>query len=211
MMPDLARLYDDAFFAEWGNSHPAYVEGARLIANVLVDEFRPARMVDLGCGCGVYSHWLAQRGVETVAIDGVRPPSAYSFPVDVQIQDLTVPFENRWGRFDAALCLEVAEHIPATFTPVFLANITQFSDLLLLSGAPPGQGGHHHVNEQPKRYWITQLAERGFLYDRPKTGQLMEIFKRNKPPMMWMSEHISVYRKAAGPAEIKRFVSGRKL
>ena len=60
----------------------------------------------------------------------------------------TRPFENLWGAFDLALCLDVGEHIPESRVGVFLDNITQFADTLLLACASPGQGGHHHVNEQ---------------------------------------------------------------
>jgi hypothetical protein len=31
-----------------------------------------------------------------------------------------------------------------------------------VSAAPKGQGGHHHVNENSKEYWIEKFAEYGF-------------------------------------------------
>ena len=195
MMPGLEAIYDAAFFQEWGASHQPYVDSAKNITDVLFNEFNPRRLIDLGSGCGVYSHFFRQRGVDVLSIDGVQPPAEHSFPGPLHLRDLTVPFENVWGVFDMTLCLEVAEHIPESFIDPFLENLTRFSDLLILSAAPPNQGGHHHVNEQPKRYWVKRLSEIGFVYDRKKTGQLMETFKLNKPGFMWMSEHISVYQK----------------
>ena len=59
MMPDLARIYDETFFAEWGPGHERYVESARVITDVLYDQLRPARVADLGAGCGVYSRFFA--------------------------------------------------------------------------------------------------------------------------------------------------------
>jgi SAM-dependent methyltransferase len=199
-MPQLDRIYDRAFFEEWGANHDRYVRSAEIITDVLFQQFQPKRIVDIGCGCGVYSHFFSQKGVEVLSLDGVQPPNEHAFPVPIQLQDITVPFKNPWGKFDMALCLEVAEHIPEEFVDPFLANITQLSDLLILSAAPPDQGGHHHVNEQPKRYWVKHLAERGFLYQRKKTGRLMETFKKNKPGYMWMCEHISVYENLNGAA-----------
>jgi hypothetical protein len=29
--------------------------------------------------------------------------------------------------------------------------------IIVMTNALPGQGGHHHVNEQPTEYWINQL------------------------------------------------------
>lgn len=196
MMPGLADIYDRAFFEEWGPGHEKYAESARIIADILYDRLRPKRLVDLGAGCGVYSHRFAMNGVDVVSIDGVVAPKEHSFPVMSVIRDLTVPFENVWGSFDLALCLEVAEHIPEPLSGAFLDNILRFSDRLILSAAQPNQGGHHHVNEQPKRYWVAKLAEKGFAYDRAETGRLLTALTAARPPYMWMVEQISVYDRA---------------
>jgi 2-polyprenyl-3-methyl-5-hydroxy-6-metoxy-1,4-benzoquinol methylase len=194
-VPDLSAIYDDAFFAEWGRSNRAYVNSAKVIVDVLYDNFAPRRLVDLGCGCGVYSHFFKEKGVEVVCIDAVQPPEMYAFPVKIVQQDMTVPFDNIWGDFDLALCLDVGEHIPEELSEPFLKNTTQFSDKLIMSCAPPGQGGHHHVNEQPKRYWIEKLRAHGFDYDKKRTGVLCETFKQVRTELMWMWEHISLYER----------------
>jgi hypothetical protein len=199
-MPGLPGIYDARFFAEWGRGHEKYVRSAEIIAGVLHELHRPKRLIDLGAGCGVYGHFFAARGVEVVSIDGVTPPAEHAFPVPMEIRDLTVPFENVWGAFDLALCLEVAEHIPEPLADAFLANLVRFSDRLILSAAQPNQGGHHHVNERPKRYWVAKLAGHGFAYDRRETGRIQTALAKARPPYMWMAEQISVYRKASGPA-----------
>jgi len=192
---ELARIYNASFFAEWGRGNQAYVASAGVIVEVLFEKFAPGRVIDLGCGCGVYSHFFCQKNVALVAVDGVRPPREHAFEIPVEIRDLSVPFENVWGAFDLALCLDVGEHIYEEDCDAFLSNVTNFSDRLLMSCAPPGQGGHHHVNEQPKRYWIERLRRHGFCYDRRRTGELCETFKIRRTELMWMWEHISVYNR----------------
>lgn len=211
MMPNLEVIYDRPFFAEWGAGNEKYVRSAQIITDILFQEFRPKTLVDVGCGCGVYSHFFSKKGVDVHSIDGVLPPPEHAFPVPIHQQDLTVPFEIPGAPFDMTLCLEVAEHIPEEWADVFLKNLGRLGDLLILSAAPPNQGGHHHVNEQPKRYWVNRLAELGFVYDRKRTGQLMEAFKANKPDYMWMSEHISVYHKTlvAPPRAARPFATHR--
>jgi hypothetical protein len=200
MMKDLAAIYDAAFFAEWGRSNEKYVESARVITDALYDLYRPERLIDLGAGCGVYSHYFAAKGTDIVAIDGVVPPPELSYPLTFHVRDLTRPFDNEWGRFDLALCLEVAEHIPDEFSGAFLDNVIRFADRLILSAAQPGQEGHHHVNTQPKRYWVAKLAQKGFAYNRRETGRVQTALMPAKDVYRWMADPISVYDRVKGPA-----------
>lgn len=203
MMSNLSEIYDADFFKEWGPRHDEYLQSAERIVEAIHSLFQPQRLIDIGCGCGVYAHYFQQRGVAVTALDGVEPPEENRFPIPIHVQDLTVDFANSWGRFDLALCLEVAEHIPAALVEPFLINITRFSDRLILSAAPPGQGGTHHVNEQPKRYWVQKLAQHGFVYRRRETGRLVDSLYTTDLPYKWMAEHISIYERAPDPALVR--------
>lgn len=191
--PGLAAIYDRAFFAEWGATNAPYVETARYLAGVLHRILSPRRLIDIGCGCGVYADAFRTLGVEVVAVDGVAAPAEYAFPGPVEIRDLTVPFPNVWGAFDTALCLEVGEHIPEEHCGTFLDNLTRLADTVAMSCAAPGQRGTHHVNEQPKRYWIAKMAERGFRYDRKRTGLISLAFHADRPPLGWMCQGVSLF------------------
>lgn len=193
MMSNLAQLYDQAFFREWGKGNEKYVDSAGRIVDFLQREFAPQRIVDAGCGSGVYGHFFRKHKVEVIEIDGVVPPPEHSFGPKVEIRDLTEPFENEWGEFDFALCLEVAEHIPKNLADAFLDNLCRLSDRLVLSAAPPNQGGTYHVNERPRRYWVRKLAARGFGYDKESSGRLQEHFKARGLPHMWMCLHIGFF------------------
>lgn len=195
-MEKLAEIYGPDFFREWGPSNKDYIRSAELVAGAIQEVFKPSSVADLGCGCGVYSHLFRLKGCRTLSIDGVLPPPVDSFPVEMISRDLTLPLENAWGKFDLALCLEVAEHIPEEFSGTFLKNLTAFSDRLVMSAAPPGQDGHHHVNERPRRYWAQKLAGLGFAYDRRASGKVLKLLERERPPFMWMANHIGVYERA---------------
>jgi len=202
-MENLEGIYDTGFFSQWGKGNAEYLRSAELVAAAIHQVFRPKSLADLGCGCGVYGSLFGRMGIKVLSIDGVLPPSANAFPVEIIKRDLTLPFENAWGRFDLALCLEVAEHIPEEFTDIFLRNITGFSGRLLMSAAPPGQGGRHHVNERPRRYWAEKLAGLGYAYDRKASGRVLKILEISRPPHMWMANHIGVYEKARGEKELR--------
>ena len=202
-MEKLSEIYGPDFFREWGLSNKDYIRSAELVAAAIQEVFKPSSVADLGCGCGVYSHLFKLKGAGVLSIDGALPPPEHSFPVEIVVRDLTVPFENTWGKFDLALCLEVAEHIPEEFADIFLKNLTAFSDRLAMSAAPPDQGGHHHVNERPRRYWAQKLAGLGFAYNRRASGSVLKLLELERPPFMWMANHIGVYERAGDEKRLK--------
>lgn len=75
--------------------------------------------------------------------------------------DLTQPI--RLGRrFDLVQSLEVAEHLPADTAATFVETLVSHGAVILFSAAAPGQGGEHHVNEQPLEYWRALFRRCGF-------------------------------------------------
>ena len=66
--------------------------------------------------------------------------------------------------------MEFVEHVEAAFVPNF-APVLGVGDVVFLTHALPGQGGHHHVNEQVSEYWLGVLAPFGFREDAEATRQ----------------------------------------
>jgi hypothetical protein len=60
------------------------------------------------------------------------------------------------------LSLEVAEHLPATSGPSFVATLCGLGDVVLFSAAIPHQGGTNHINETWPGYWNALFREQGF-------------------------------------------------
>jgi hypothetical protein len=65
-------------------------------------------------------------------------------------------------RFDLVISLEVAEHLPADCAEGFVEDLTRHGDAVLFSAAIPGQGGWHHVNEQPASFWADLFARHNY-------------------------------------------------
>jgi hypothetical protein len=66
-------------------------------------------------------------------------------------------------RFDVVQSLEVAEHLPRSRASEFIGTLTAHGPLVVFSAAVPGQGGEHHINEQPLEYWREKFRERGYI------------------------------------------------
>ncbi|QDI82177.1 class I SAM-dependent methyltransferase [Methylorubrum populi] len=142
------------------------LKSARIIAPWLVNLVGPKTVIDVGCGLGTWACAFKESGVERVTgIDGdyvdrsrLLISEADFIPVDLS----SPPDASRFGRFELAVSLEVAEHLPAEVAEKFIDLLTGLSDTVFFSSAIPGQGGTHHINEQWQSYWVQLFSSRGF-------------------------------------------------
>lgn len=145
-------LYDDSFFEfhEQGAR-----DSARAMVPVLFEFIRPASIVDFGCGWGTWLVEFKAAGVtDYLGIDGeyVDRAKLQIDPERFLARDLTQPVQLD-RRFELAMCLEVAEHLPQEFAEPLVASLVRAAPIVLFSGAIPLQQGTGHYNEQWPEYW----------------------------------------------------------
>jgi SAM-dependent methyltransferase len=130
----------------------------------LLRAIAPVRsVVDFGCGTGAWLAAWQRLGVDDViGLDGDQARESLEILAERFLAaDLRKPI--RLGRqFDLAQSLEVAEHLPPEAAPLFVETLTTHAPLILFSAAVPGQGGEHHLNEQPHDYWRDMFSHRGY-------------------------------------------------
>jgi SAM-dependent methyltransferase len=144
-------------------------DGSRSSAEVIVPlvlEFLPvSSVVDIGCGDGTWLSVFRALGVTDIfGLDGeyidrdLLQVSHECF----QAADLSKPFAL--GRtFDLAVSLEVAEHLPADCTVLFVDSLTRLAPMVLFSAAIPFQSGNQHINEQWPDKWAELFKRHDFL------------------------------------------------
>ena len=146
------RLAD--YYAEDMYERDRTRDSARVVVPMVVELTHPASVLDVGCGRGA---WLSEFKATSkiVGLDGdYLKPSTLLFPADCfRPTDLSGEFKIPAGRFDLAVCLEVAEHLPARNSRHLVRQLTSAAPQVLFSAAPPGQGGGGHINCQPLSYW----------------------------------------------------------
>lgn len=148
--------YDEGFFVDEGR---VARESAAVVMPYVTSRTLPpcldTRIVDIGCGTGewAYSVWTHDNivlGLDLHAPNETHIPRLY---LDIsQGIDCT--------GWDLAICLEVAEHLPAESAIPLVAGLAK-ADTVLWSAATPGQPGVDHVNCQPPEYWEGLFNQHG--------------------------------------------------
>jgi SAM-dependent methyltransferase len=128
------------------------------------EQTNPASVVDVGCGAGTWLAAARKLGAgKAVGVEGAWVANVRSASTDIEMHhaDLEAPLPPL-GRFDLAMCMEVAEHLSRDRAESLVADLCALSDTVLFSAAVPWQGGIGHLNEQPQSYWAGLFAENGF-------------------------------------------------
>ena len=149
---------------------------------------QPRGIIDVGCGNGSWLSAVKELGVkEVLGIDGI-----YVGDKEIKVdkseflkKDLTIGFDLK-KRFDLAISLEVAEHLPENKSDTIVDILVKHSDVILFSAAIPGQGGQYHFNEQWPEYWNKKFRDRGYVaYDI-----LRDQFWDNDNVFWWYKQNI---------------------
>jgi hypothetical protein len=125
----------------------------------------PKNIVDIGGGAGAWLLAANQLGVgELTLVEGdwinKTTLNTEMFLIDNADLENTIPKYNK--KFEICICVEVAEHLSPRRAESFVKELTGLSDKIVFSAAIPGQGGHGHLNERLKSYWINLFEKNGF-------------------------------------------------
>ena len=126
---------------------------------------RPRSVVDVGCGTGTWLKAFEEHGVsDFFGVDGeAREPDGAQIPRIVSsLADLRSGV-NLDRRFDLAVSLEVAEHLPEESALDFVQSLTRLASVVMFSAAIPHQGGIEHVNVQWPEYWQELFGQSNFV------------------------------------------------
>jgi hypothetical protein len=150
----------------YSTRHERTVYAARTILRLVLDRLSSVNSaIDVGCGVGTWLSVLIEMGV--LAVRGLDGPwvdeSLLVIPRGSFVRtDLSKPIPVK-QRYDLAISLEVAEHVPPQSEAGYVDALTGFSDFVLFSAAIPAQGGVGHVNERWQQYWVERFEARKFV------------------------------------------------
>jgi 2-polyprenyl-6-hydroxyphenyl methylase / 3-demethylubiquinone-9 3-methyltransferase len=142
-------------------------------------------IIDVGCGGGILSEALAQRGAQVTGIDMGEAPLAvarlHALETNLSIQYEQITAEEKAkvaaGTFDIVTCMEMLEHVPDPASVVKAC-----ADLL----KPNGDVYFSTINRNPKAYVFAILGAEYFLKLLPKGTHEYSKFIRPSELAKWL-------------------------
>jgi SAM-dependent methyltransferase len=135
------------------------------IADRIMSDINPKRVLDAGCATGMLVEALRARGVEARGID------LSSFAVQSAPETLR-PYLREGSivdpigeRFDLIVCIEVLEHMTAEDADRAIANLTAHTDDVLFSSTPFDYKEPTHINVRMPEEWAEAFARHAFYRD----------------------------------------------
>ena len=181
---DPGQLYSKRFFSKMQKLRKWQPPIAKSIGEV----YNLKSVVDFGCASGYYLDGYKESGAEVKGYEYLLENSLEYISEDIKpfVSQGNVMEDIDCGQHDLVMSIEVAEHLLPEKSDVFVDNLVRASKkYILLTAAPPGQGGTGHINEQPREYWIEKLEERGFKYSEKDVVKIQSLFK-NLPRSRYM-------------------------
>lgn len=168
-------------------------KAAEIIVPEIIKIFRPKSVVDVGCGTATWLSVFESNGIiDLLGIDGSYLDRNMLLIDEKKFitRDLIFPFSIE-RKFDIAISLEVAEHLPESSADSFIRSLTALSDTIIFSAAIPGQGGQNHLNEQFPAYWRDKIAR----YNYHLIDDFSDTFWNDNTIEWWYRQNIYVYQK----------------
>lgn len=135
------------------------------IADRIVAEIKPARVLDVGCAKGLLVEALRDRRVEAFGID-VSDYAIGEVREDIRPYcRVASALDSLEGPYDLIVCIEVLEHLTEEEGRRAIANLCRNTDDILFSSTPDDFTEPTHVNVRPQSYWIARFLEHGFALD----------------------------------------------
>lgn len=157
---NLTQTYDQAFYQ---TQMAESLQSARIYIAHLRKFIQPVTVLDVGCGRGMWLKACGEFGsTKLYGYDGSwnRQELMVDPSIIFRAIDLDQPFTAQG--VDLAMSLEVAEHLAPASAGGFVASLASTSDTVMFGAAYTGQGGTHHINEQPASYWAALFDGQGF-------------------------------------------------
>ena len=157
------------------------------IAERIVADIQPRRVLDAGCALGLLVEAFRDRGIDVLGID----ISSYAIE---QVHESVKPYcrhgsvvGDLGGTYDLVVAIELVEHMPPREAEAAIRNFCACTDDILFSSSPIDHKEPTHVNVHPPEHWAELFARHGFFrdvdYDATYITPWAARFRRQREPV----------------------------
>lgn len=182
--------------------HTKTSPSARKILSFIWPYIKPQSVLDVGCGVGTWlsvSRELGASKVQGLEGSDLKPEQLKISANEFLRANLVNP-PKLDTKFDLAINLEVAEHLPKDSAENFVKFLTTNSNAVLFSAAPPAQGGEGHINEQWPQYWTDLFRKNGF----EAVDVIRSLIWNDDKVLAWYKQNTLLFVNTTQAAEIKK-------
>lgn len=134
----------------------------------LKHKFGIKNMLDIGCGPGDMADIAKKHGITWTGIDGDETIKRSG---KITHDYTTSSCLNLKDAYELGWSTEFLEHVQEEFIGNFLSDFTRCK-FVLVTAAPPGKKGYHHVNCQNTDYWIKKFRKVGLIFNKEITESI---------------------------------------
>jgi 2-polyprenyl-3-methyl-5-hydroxy-6-metoxy-1,4-benzoquinol methylase len=146
-----------------------------LLWDSLIHHFSVESVVDVGCGVGFSTEYFSKKVSKVLGIEGSEEAIKLS-----KIKNLILKHDYEKSnlklesKYDLVWCCEFVEHVEEKYMQNFIDTFKS-AKIVAMTYATPGQGGHHHVNEQHEDYWLRIMQNNKFEFLRDETEKFRKL------------------------------------
>ena len=163
---------------------PAHLGGHGMKTNIdetlikhLKENYNTKSLLDLGCGPGGMKDVCKKYNISWYGIDGDH--TVITDSDETKLHDFTKGPLSLERRFDVVWCTEFLEHVEEKYVPNYMP-LFKLGNIAVVTAAPPGWPGHHHVNCREESYWVDVFKDYGFRFDETNTNEFKNLSQMRK-------------------------------
>ena len=158
-----------------GHLNKTNIDGPLL--SYIKERFKVKSMLDIGCGPGGMKEVANNMNIDWYGIDGdpaVIEDTEYSL-----VHDFTLGETKIDKTFDLIWCTEFLEHVEEKYIPNYMP-LFELGKIAVVTAAPPGWPGFHHVNCREESYWVNIFKEYDLRYSKELTNEFKSLSQMRK-------------------------------
>lgn len=161
---------------------------AAVVPSVYNNLLKPKTVIDIGCGEGWWAYKFKELGSEVVGIDGDYVASS---PLGDDFKAIDIDVKGSLSELpgaDLVVCLEVAEHLPASRAASFVKELCGLAPTILFSAAIPRQPGAGHIHCQWPSYWEKLFNK----HEYSVSGNIRDLFWDDETVEPWYRQNLLI-------------------